>query len=58
MGNVIKRLGWKRLVTLSPQHEDLLGRASDPNASGLSRKHVLEGSWAALCGACSWTTWT
>jgi len=46
MGNVIKRLGWKRSDIVVSTKIFWGGRG--PNDRGLSRKHVLEGTWAAL----------
>lgn len=46
MGNVIKRLGWKRSdIVVSTK---IFWGGKGVNDRGLSRKHVLEGTWAAL----------
>ena len=46
MGNVIKKLGWKRSdLVVSTK---IFWGGEGPNDLGLSRKHVLEGTWAAL----------
>ena len=46
MGNVIKKLGWKRSdLVVSTK---IFWGGDGPNDLGLSRKHVLEGTWAAL----------
>ena len=46
MGNVIKKLGWKRSdLVVSTK---IFWGGDGPNDLGLSRKHVLEGAWAAL----------
>ena len=46
MGNVIKKLGWKRSdIVVSTK---IFWGGDGPNDLGLSRKHVLEGTWAAL----------
>ena len=46
MGNVIKKLGWKRSdLVVSTK---IFWGGKGPNDLGLSRKHVLEGTWAAL----------
>ena len=46
MGNVIKRAGWRRAdLVVSTK---IFWGGDGPNASGLSRKHVIEGAEAAL----------
>ncbi|CAN5586018.1 aldo/keto reductase [soil metagenome] len=46
MGNIIRKLGWKRSdLVLSTK---IFWGGDGPNDVGLSRKHVLEGTWAAL----------
>ncbi|MCF8240364.1 MAG: aldo/keto reductase [Melioribacteraceae bacterium] len=46
MGNIIKKLGWKRSdLVLSTK---LFWGGSGPNDTGLSRKHIFEGTNAAL----------
>ncbi|MER2599443.1 MAG: aldo/keto reductase [Caldilineales bacterium] len=46
MGNVIKRAGWRRSdLVVSTK---IFWGGDGPNASGLSRKHLIEGSNAAL----------
>ena len=46
MGNVIKRIGWKRSdLVISTK---IFWGGKGPNNSGLSRKHVIEGTQAAL----------
>jgi voltage-dependent potassium channel beta subunit len=46
MGNIIKKLGWKRPdLVLSTK---IFWGGSGPNDQGLSRKHILEGTEAAL----------
>ena len=46
MGNVLKKMGWKRSeLVISTK---IFWGGSKPNNSGLSRKHVIEGTRAAL----------
>lgn len=46
MGNIIKKVGWKRSdLVISTK---LFWGGSDPNDNGLSRKHILEGINASL----------
>lgn len=46
MGNVIQKLGWKRSdLVVSTK---IFWGGTGPNDRGLSRKHILEGTWAAL----------
>jgi voltage-dependent potassium channel beta subunit len=46
MGNVIKKAGWKRSdLVLSTK---IFWGGRDINARGLSRKHIVEGTWASL----------
>ncbi len=48
MGNVIKRAGWKRSDLVLSTKIFFGAGASGPNDRGLSRKHVVEGTTAAL----------